>query len=154
MRITYYDTRLDNEKHPYLVKERGYNYQCENINRPGQLVSMMNEFFHMDVLAEEHFYIIALNSKGSILGVFLISKGTVNASLVGTREVFIKLLLCGAVSFIATHNHPSGNVLPSSSDTDITNKLKEAGRLMEIQLSDHIIIGRHGYYSFLENEIL
>ncbi len=154
MRITYYDTRLDNKKHPYLVKERGYNYQCEDIRMPEQLASMMNEFFHMDVLAEEHFYVIAMNTKNTVLGVFLIGRGTVNASLVGIREVFIKLLLCGAVSFIAVHNHPSGNTEPSEMDISLTRSLKEAGKLMQVSLTDHIIIGKNNYFSFLGSGML
>ena len=67
------------------------------------------------------------------------------------REVFKEAYLSGASSIILVHNHPTGNVIPSSNDIETTNKLKEIGELMGIKVIDHIIIGKKKYYSFFEN---
>lgn len=71
----------------------------------------------------------------------IVSVGTINASLVSTREVFKTSILSNAASIIAIHNHPSGNITPSKQDRLITEKLYQAGQLMDIELLDHIIVG-------------
>ena len=155
MKINIYDTRIDGLK-TILVKEKEIAYGNDEIeiHNPQQIVAMMNEAFELNKLAEEHCYIIATNTKGSILGVFFISKGTVNSSIVGIREIFLRLFLCGAVNFIVCHNHPSKGLTPSIDDNELTKRLKEAGKLLQIHLLDHIIIGGDDYFSFQENEIL
>ena len=97
---------------------------------------------------------IAMNSSCKVLGIFLISKGTVNVSLISPREVYIRALLSGAVQIVLCHNHPPGCAVPSESDMEATKKVKEAGKLMGIALADHIIIGGDSYLSFKEAEIL
>ena len=97
---------------------------------------------------------IAMNSSCRVLGIFLISKGTANVSLITPREVYIRALLSGAVQIVLCHNHPSGNAVPSEQDIAITRKIKEAGELININLADHIIIGSDSYLSFKEAEIL
>lgn len=92
---------------------------------------------------------IATDTKQKVLGVFEISHGTVNTSLISPREVFIRALLCGADYIILVHNHPSGNSHPSMEDKKVTERIKECGELMNIKLLDHIIIG-DDYYSFQE----
>lgn len=84
---------------------------------------------------------ICLNTKNKVIGVFEISHGNVNSSIVGTREVFQKALLANAVSIIFLHNHPSGDCTPSRQDIEITKKLSEAGKLMGIEVLDHLVIG-------------
>ncbi len=78
----------------------------------------------------------------------LISKGTVNASIVSPREILIEALRYRAVGMIMVHNHPSGDPTPSREDCSITQRVKEAGKLVGIQLLDHIVIGDGSYSSF------
>ena len=76
-----------------------------------------------------------------------------NTTVVNCREILIRALLCGATNIIIIHNHPSGVPEPSREDVQITKKLQEASELIGIQFSDHIIIGRDGYYSFNEEKM-
>ena len=100
---------------------------------------------------QEYFYAIYLDTSKKIIKEKLLFIGTVNFSLVHPREVFKEAYLSGASSIILVHNHPTGNVIPSSNDIETTNKLKEIGELMGIKVIDHIIIGKKKYYSFFEN---
>lgn len=84
----------------------------------------------------------------------LITKGTVNASLISPREIFLQAFRCSAVHLVLVHNHPSGNVSPSQEDIWITNQIKEAGKLLQIPLLDHIIVGEQTYFSFAEHQML
>ncbi|MBP3458535.1 MAG: DNA repair protein RadC [Lachnospiraceae bacterium] len=83
-----------------------------------------------------------------------ISVGTVNASLFSGRDIFMEALSAKAVNFMILHNHPSGNVNPSRADVQMTQKLIEASRFMDIPLIDHIIIGDNCYYSFREHDMI
>ncbi len=103
---------------------------------------------------QEHMKMLMLNSKSDLIGETDISKGTVNASLITPREIFIEALQKNAVSIIIMHNHPSGDPTPSRADKLITKRIGEAGELIGIQLLDHIIIGNNCYMSFLESGIL
>lgn len=108
----------------------------------------------MGELAEEYCYMIALNSTCKILGVCFLSKGTVNANLVGPREVYLRAVFLGAAHIILCHNHSSGNAMPSDQDFKLTERIKEAGSLLDIRLSDYIIIGRDEYFRFAEQKLL
>ncbi len=103
---------------------------------------------------QEMMKLLMLDTKARLLGETTISKGTVNASLVTPRELFIKALDCGAVSIILVHNHPSGEPTPSQSDVLLTKRVKEAGNLIGIELLDHIIIGNNCYISFAEEKLI
>lgn len=154
MRINFYDTRIKDDDKTILVKERGINYGTINMNHPEKIYVMMQTLLHMGELAEEHCYMIALNSSCRILGIFFISKGTVSLSPVSPREVFMRAMLIGAVQILLCHNHPSGNITPSDSDMELTRRIKEAGELLNICLTDHIIIGHNSYLSFKEAKLL
>ena len=82
-----------------------------------------------------------MNTKNRIIGVFEISHGSVNSSIVSAREVFQKALLANAVSILLMHNHPSGDPSPSREDIEVTKRLVEAGKILNVQVLDHIIIG-------------
>ena len=84
----------------------------------------------------------------------LLSKGTVNTSVLSTREIFIEALRYQAVHILLLHNHPSGDATPSMQDIEITNRIKEASRLMNIPLLDHIIIGDNIFTSLKEKGYL
>lgn len=154
MRINFYEARLSEDNRTMLVKEKGVNYDAGKLNSPEDIVLMMRKLLHVEQMAEEHCYMIAMNSSCKVLGVFFISKGTVNVSLVTPRELYIRALLAGAVQIVLCHNHPSGNAIPSEQDIAITQKIKEAGKMININLADHIIIGSNSYLSFKEAKIL
>lgn len=103
---------------------------------------------------QEHMKLLMLNTKSKLIGESNIFKGTVNASLVSPRELFIEALEKEAVSIILLHNHPSGDPTPSNQDILLTKRIKEAGSLIGIELLDHIIIGNNCYMSFSEAEML
>ncbi len=154
MRINFYDTRITDNDMTVLVKEKGINYETLTLNSPEKITIMMQALLHMDKLAEEHCYMMALNTSCRILGMFFLSKGTVSASLVSPREIFMRAVLIGAVQIILCHNHPSGNPIPSECDIKLTKHIKEAGSLLNIHLADHIIIGKDSYLSFKEAKLL
>lgn len=103
---------------------------------------------------QEHMKLLMLNTKSKLLGESDVSKGTVNASLISPRELFIEALNKQAVSIILLHNHPSGDPTPSKTDILLTKRVKEAGDLIGIELLDHIIIGDNCYISFAEKKLL
>ena len=100
---------------------------------------------------QEYFYCVYLDTKNHIIKDKLLFIGTINQSLVHPREVFKEAYLLSATSIICIHNHPSGNVNPSNNDIIITKQLKEVGKLLGINVIDHIIIGKNSYYSFNDN---
>lgn len=154
MLIHFYDTRVTDDNTTILVQEKSVDYKTGNLNNPEKIAQMMQMLVHMDTLAEEHCYMIALNNSCQILGIFFISKGTVNSSLISPREIFVRALLSGAVCIVLCHNHPSKNTTPSRSDINITKQIEKAGELINISLTDHIIIGRNSYFSFKESGML
>lgn len=104
----------------------------------------------MKDLDREHFYLVQLNTKHYVLGVDLISIGTLNGSMVHPREVFRAAVRRGAAALILVHNHPSGDPTPSPEDVQVTRRLVEAGRIMGIDVLDHVIIGNQRYVSLRE----
>ncbi len=98
--------------------------------------------------------LLSLNNRLQLLDEKVLSIGTVNSSLVSSREVFIHALAHGAVNIMILHNHPGGDPTPSSADLSVTDKLKKAGSLLDVNLIDHIIIGDHTYISFKEKKLI
>ena len=104
--------------------------------------------------AKEHFKLVLLNTRNKIIDISTISVGTLNASLVHPREVFKTAIARSASSIILVHNHPSDDPEPSDDDITLTRRLADAGRLMGIEVLDHIILTRNGYTSFKERGLL
>lgn len=153
MRINKYTTLKGKDNIPELVKDFSVNYSCEKLLHPDDITEMMNDIFKANKQTEEICHILCLNQKMKVQGIFEVSRGTVNSSCLNPREIFMKALLCGAVSIIVVHNHPSGDAAPSKEDINVTKRIKKAGEVIGIGLLDHIIIG-DGYYSFLENDLI
>lgn len=113
--------------------------------------------YYMEQLRHEEQEVLVcmmLDTKNRLLGERMIFRGTVNASLVSPREVFLEALRNQAVNIILVHNHPSGDPSPSQNDLLITKRIAESGELLGIHLLDHIVIGDHRYVSFSEKEML
>ena len=134
-------------------KEVKYNLDQKTITDPATIFDILNETFDLSEQAQEMFGIIMLNTKNKIIGLSVISIGTLNASLVHPREVFKQALVANSSQIILFHNHPSGDTTPSKEDIDITNRLVEGGKILGVDILDHIIIG-DGFLSFAEQLLL
>lgn len=99
---------------------------------------------------QEEFKVLLLNRNHQVLGIYPLSKGGVSGVVVDAKLVFSVALKCNASSIIIAHNHPSGNLKPSEADLRLTEKLKEAGKYLDIMVLDHIILSKKGYYSFAD----
>ena len=103
---------------------------------------------------KEHFWGIYFDTRLKIIRIELISLGTLDTGLVHPRETYAPALESRANSLVISHNHPSGDPEPSEGDIMMTSRLKEAGKILGIELKDHIIITKEGFYSFKENNLI
>lgn len=104
-------------------------------------------------LPHEEFWIVYLNNSNKILSKSQLSKGGITGTLVDVRLVFKNALEMGATALILCHNHPSGTLIPSDADKQITKKLKSAGESLEIKVLDHLIVTENNYFSFVDEGI-
>ena len=104
----------------------------------------------------EHFVVILVNRKNEVIGINTVSVGSLIGSVVSPREVFKPAILANAAALIAAHNHPSGDPKPSPEDRALTARLHDAGKLLDIPVLDHIVIGdgNTAYFSFADNQAL
>jgi DNA repair protein RadC len=108
----------------------------------------------MRFLEKEHFKVILLNIKNHVISVEDISIGSLNSSIVHPREVFKPAIKRSSASIILAHNHPSGDPTPSREDIDITRRLCEAGKILGIEVIDHVIIGNGSFVSLKEKGVI
>ena len=104
--------------------------------------------------AKEHFKLILLDSRNKIIGISTISIGTLNANLVHPREIFKEAIIHNSASVVLAHNHPSGDPEPSEEDMKITERLVESGKILGIEVIDHIVIGKTNFASFKERGLI
>ncbi len=102
---------------------------------------------------QEEFKVLLLNRANQVLGIYNLSKGGVAGTVVDLKLLFGVALKSNASSILVCHNHPSGNLIPSVADKEITKKINEACKILDINFIDHIIISHLGYYSFVDNGI-
>jgi DNA repair protein RadC len=126
-------------------KESAFNKR-EKINASKQVYQLVSPYFQD--LVHEEFRVIALNNSCIYLGIELVSIGGMTGTIVDSRILFKKLIDLRATNCILCHNHPSGSLYPSDADISLTKKLVEIGKLIGIQVLDHLIITDSGYYSF------
>lgn len=122
------------------------------LRSPGDAATLMMP--EMRFLAKEHFRVLLLDAKNRVFGSELVSIGTLNTSLVHPRELFRRAIQASAAAVILVHNHPSGDPTPSAEDLQLTRRLVEAGRLLGIEILDHLIIGDNRYVSLKERALL
>jgi DNA repair protein RadC len=103
---------------------------------------------------KEHFVMLSLDARNNLIKKSGISIGTLNASIVHPREVFKEAIQCSAASIIIAHNHPSGDVNPSDEDIEMTKRLKEVGKILGIEILDHVIVARNDHYSLMEKKLV
>lgn len=102
----------------------------------------------------EQFKVLFTNRANSLLGILELSTGGMSATIADSKLIFVAALKSGASGIILAHNHPSGNLKPSQADIDLTKRIKEGAKLLEIQLLDHIILTNESYYSFADEGLL
>jgi DNA repair protein RadC len=112
---------------------------------------VMEEMRHLD---REHFRAVLLNTKNQVISTDKVSVGTLNSSTVHPRELFRNAIRKSAASMVLVHNHPSGDPAPSREDLDITRRLVEVGKIVGIEILDHIIIGDNRFTSFRAKELI
>lgn len=139
-----------------LVKESSHRYNLKNrsIRGPEDAVNAINTILNLDNEAQEVLVTLMLNTKNDIIGVQEITRGSLSASIVHPREVFKAAILHNAASIILAHNHPSGNPTASREDIAVTDRIVKAGKLLDIPLLDHVIIGDPAFVSLKEKGIV
>lgn len=123
-----------------------------NINSPKEVSALFME--EMRYLRKEFFQVLMLNTKNEIIMIDNVSVGNLNSAIVHPREVFSRAIKKSASSVILVHNHPSGNPQPSREDIDLTNRLMESGKILGIEVLDHIIIGDGSFISLKEKMLI
>ncbi|MBL9188416.1 MAG: JAB domain-containing protein [Opitutaceae bacterium] len=126
------------------------------LDKPAKVADYLRSAFEKNPM-QEAFYCVHLDRKNHPLGRQLITLGTATSTLVSPKEVFRGAILSGAVAIVVAHNHPSGDPGPSQADLSVTRALREAARILEIELLDHVVVGDaksdpqgRGYFSFEE----
>lgn len=152
--IEKYSMELDSKKHPILIRENGYEYENTKLDSPEKIVCMLNTCFHLSSMAEEYAFMLGMDSASTVTGVFELSHGCVNATLMCPREAYLRALLVGAVGIVLIHNHPSGEISPSREDLVAFERMKEAGDILGMKLLDFIIVGNRKFLSFRKEGML
>ncbi len=134
------------------LSKAGLNVHGKNFNSPDLIARYYME--DLRYLKQEQLLVIYLDTKAKFIKDEVITKGTVNMSVVSPREIFINAVRFEAVNIILLHNHPSGDPTPGRQDILATKRVREAGELIGISLIDHIIIGDNKYISFKEEGLL
>lgn len=139
-----------------LVRESNHRYDINNksIRTPEDAVNIINAVLDLENEAQEVLAEIILNNKGKVAGIMEISRGSINASIAHCREIFRGAILHNAASIILVHCHPSGEAEPSREDIATTHRVQKAGRILDIPLLDHIVIGDHRFTSLKSQGLL
>jgi DNA repair protein RadC len=102
----------------------------------------------------EQFKVMCLNRANKVLGIYDVSTGGISGTVADPRVIFVAALKANCCGIIISHNHPSGNLTPSRQDEELTQKIKQAGQLLDIKLLDHVIVCNEGFYSFAKEGLL
>ena len=150
-----YGIGLDSDRHPILqqVGSIQWDGECDTAEKA---TALFCKAFGLTDQAEEHFVLLALSSTPRPLGLFEVTIGTINRSVIQARELFVRLLLTGASHFIVAHNHPSGSLKPSIQDLEGAFLLEKEAELMGIPMLDFLIVarddaGKDVFWSYAEN---
>lgn len=135
-----------------VIRRKPSDYRGKKVGQPKDIANILiNRIGYEN---KEHFCVAILDTKNHIIKIETISIGTLNASIVHPREVFVEAIKQRANTIILGHNHPSGNPTPSTEDINLTHKLKDAGDIIGIKVLDHIIVGGENYISFKKRNII
>jgi len=131
-----------------LVKESSILYQKRSIRSPQEGYEFIREF--LEDKDREHFIVVSLDTKNQPTNINISSIGTLNAALIHPREIFKAAIVSNACSIMCFHNHPSGDATESREDIEVTKRLVESGKILGIDLLDHIIVGDDTFTSLRE----
>jgi DNA repair protein RadC len=133
--------------HVELVRDRMIKAEPRpSVHNSDDVVAILrDEFLKSD---REKLVCVMLNAKNSVIGIDIVSVGSLTESIAHPREIFKSAILKNAAAIILSHNHPSGDPTPSREDIQMTERVAKAGEILCIKLLDHVIIGEHGTYSF------
>ncbi len=134
-----------------MVQEKALSYDVDRITSAKDVYQALAEY---SCKQQEYFMLITLDGASKVIEKRVIFIGTLNQSIVHPREVFRPAILDNAAGVIIAHNHPSGTLEASRADIQITQRLKEVAKLVGIELLDHVIISKNGYYSFSDEGLL
>lgn len=132
-----------------LVKESEMAYRTKKISTPYD-VYVLAEDLGYTTFTEEHFGMLCLDVKGNVVGYHQIAHGGIAECVVDMKSIFKRAILNNASAIILLHNHPSGSTAPSESDLKLTEKICEAGEVLNITVADHVVIGDGAFCSFKE----
>ncbi len=135
-----------------LVRDKSFLYKNRTVSEPKEAYELVREILENE--DREKLIACFLNTKNQPVAINVISVGSLNSSIIHPREIFKVAILSNSASFILFHNHPSGNPEPSSEDIMATSRIKECGKLMGIEMLDHIIIGDETYCSMVEKGLV
>lgn len=135
-----------------LIKEECHLYDLpDNVaDSSSKVGNIIQTVLDLNSSTVEKFGMLCLDTQKKIIGIHILSIGTLNETLVDIRGIFQRALLNNAHTIIVFHNHPGGNPSPSREDIEATNRIIDAGKVMNIELVDHIICSEQGYTSFRE----
>jgi len=151
--VNEYDIRFNSDRIAQLIKERSVEYETGGnkgrmtIDTPEKAAMIIESLWDASNLAQEKFWVLALDGARKVAGAFEVTTGTLMASLVHPREVFQRAFLAGAASIIISHNHPSGALVVSESDNEVTKRISKSGEILGIKLDDHILIANGNFAS-------
>lgn len=125
--------------------------ELTKLNSSTEVYEVVKKCFNPDTfLFQEQFIVLMLNNSNKVLGFYPMSIGGLSSTIVDIRLIFSTAIKTLATSIILAHNHPSGSLQPSQADKNITQKVKEAGQLLDIRLLDHLIVTDESYFSFAD----
>ncbi|MDP2660270.1 MAG: JAB domain-containing protein [Dehalococcoidia bacterium] len=130
-----------------LVREGSHQTETRSFKTAATAAAVLSA--HLEGADREHFVVILLDSKNKGIGINTVSVGSLNACIVHPREVFKPAILVGANAIILGHNHPSGDPTPSPEDVAVTVRIREVGRILGIEVLDHVIVAPGGAYRSL-----
>jgi DNA repair protein RadC len=137
-----------------IIKEIKLSYSNNGVDNikvtdSDSTYKILKENWDMDTIQlQEEFKVLLLNRANNVLGIYPLSKGGVSGTMVDVKLLLASAIKANASSIIIAHNHPSGNLKPSENDNRLTRKIKQASKLCDITLLDHLIVTKDAYYSY------
>lgn len=135
-----------------LVKEASTLWEYRKIQNPTDAYNLLKNF--LSDFDKEKFLVVCLNTKNEPVNIHTVSIGCINKTMVKPMDVMKTAILSNCNKILIAHNHPSGDPSPSKDDISMTERIKNAGKILGIEIIDHIIIAGIKYYSFLEDQLL
>src|SRR5699024_4005193 len=123
-----------------MLKEQNFNYNSKTITSTQDIVKYINKYDQLEKATEEHKILICLNTKNQIIAYTDLAIGRINYCNLDIKSIFKTILLSNSSKFVLVHNHPSGTAQASKCDFDLTEKIRQASKIMNVEFLDHIIV--------------